>query len=270
MQLLDRPERRPVSDAKVWLKDGWQLITKNPLLWVQYSSIGFGVIIIASLIGGLLGSIFLFLGELGRWLGTYAELIPMALAGTILQTGAFRLMAALTRGEKPNIKTLFWLVSFKPKQAFIQYAILALVVNGSFAVINAALFPEPLVSLQNGKMIVANPEIVLYASAFSMGISALFAASTWGILPVLSDFPRENFAQVFRLQLRGTFLNWKVVCVFAAMVILAALAVMIILSALASLSSLLVLFLLLFVWLFAWPLTLAWSFSAARHMFMTW
>lgn len=208
LQLLTTPDFRPTQEAKVWFRDGWQLIKRERTFWAQFISLSIMILLTAMFVGGSILSIFgVRDGELG--IGSLLSIIPSTLAIVLLQSGAFRALAMIAQGEKPHVKILFWLVSVKSKKAFAQFVLLIIILDSVFAVLQHLIFPNPIYQIDGNQIILASKAVIIPVMIWSLCVEMGITATTWGVLPILTDFPRSTFSRAFSLQWRATLLNWR-------------------------------------------------------------
>ena len=253
LHLLAEPDIRPLRDVHTWLLDGWRLIRRFPVLWIAYSGICFGLIflmepIISALELSLLGLLYMLF-----W----------ACFFFVLQSGAYRLMGSrIDGGEKPRLREMFRLPGENARKAFLRCLLFLVVLHGAlfssyiFLIITSFHFYTP---SYTWPMRLITPFI-------TVGMPFMVFSISWAILPILGVFPETGFATLLRLQLCGTLRNWRPFCYFILLVG----GLFFLLFYLVGLAGTYFSFKPPVVGIFAllWPLTFAWRFSAARHIFM--
>lgn len=258
LHLLAEPDIRPVQDAHEWFKDGFRLIRRFPGLWAAYS--GIGLVVVFVLLASMQSNILFIPMPLVMLLSGYWFIV--------LQSGAFRLMGTISNGEKPRFGEIFWLFGQMTRGSFWQYFLFLVVFNMSLEMLRRLIDAESFSF--NGTFHPVNLPLLIGAIGFNIIVTLVTLAISWAILPILSQFPATDFATAFRLQISGTLRNWRPLGFFMLLVSVLYLLLSFLVSICFMLYPPLALAVVVALLLWLWPMTFAWSFSAARHIFMRW
>ena len=262
LHLLAKPDIRPLRDAHTWLLDGARLIRRFPVLWAAYSGIGVGLFLLAVLV---ITWVSTKLGPFFMPLGTMMFLCLLA----VLQSGAYRLMDSISDGEKPRLREMFWLLGQRANGSFWQYLLFLMVLNMTLVILKRSIDVLPFFFDEEFRAF--NLQFLIGTIALNLAVTPVILPISWAILPILSHFPATNFSTVFRLQVFGTLRNWLPLAYFLLILYgVFFLLSFLIIAILFYFSPLLALTLMVACLLWLYPMTFAWGFSAARHIFMAW
>lgn len=258
LHLLAEPDIRPVQDAREWFKDGFHLICRFPGLWAGYSGIGLVVVFV-----------------LLTLMQSNIPLLPLPLIMlfsaywfVVLQSGAFRLMHTISSGEQPRLGEMFWLFGQMTRGSLWQYLLFLVVFNMSLEMLRRLIYAESFSF--NGTFHSVNLPLLIAVIGFNIIATLVTLAINWAILPILSQFPATDFTTAFGLQISGTVGNWRSLGLFMLLVSAFYFLLSFLVSVCFMLYPPLALALVVALLLWLWPMTFAWSFSAARHIFMRW
>lgn len=259
MHLLNRAEQCGTQDAQVWFRDGIRLIKASPALWAGVSLAGIGISLAALILGGIFSAISPLL-----------VLIPIIAAQLFVQAGMLIICAYLAAQEKAEIGQFFNALNYMKVRGIWQLGLFLLLLDVVFSALQNLLFPQPLLWIENEQLQMAEKAVIYQALAFMACSQTVILFCTWALLPLLVEFPEQNFMKILRLQFDGVARNLMPLLLFSLLCLATMSGVFFLLLLIGKLSSVLFFALLITIVLWGWPLLTAWTFSAVRHIFMDW
>lgn len=259
LQLLSPADTRPNNEANIWFRDGLRMIQSAPFLWAGVGLTSLGISFAALLLSGLLGAISPLL-----------SLIPLVFSQLFVQAGMLMTCASLAAKHKTDLNTFFLVLPRLKSRGFLQLGLFIISLELVLTVLQSLLFPEPLFWIENEQLQMAAAEKIYQATAFIVSSQMLILFCTWAILPLLIDFPEQNFMRLLRLQFEGMARNLSPLLIFSLLCMVAMCSIFFLLLTIAKFLPILGFLLIMAALLWGWPLLNAWTFSAVRHIFTNW